>query len=39
MVDVLSAHGAKVVFFTMPYIDPTNETLDGALSPYDSPTR
>ena len=39
VVSVLSAHGAKVVFFTMPYIDPANETVDGTLSPYDSPTR
>ncbi len=39
VVAVLSAHGAKVVFFTMPYIDPSNETLNGTLSPYDSPTR
>jgi hypothetical protein len=39
VVAVLSAHGAKVVFFTMPYIDPPNETLNGSLSPYDSPTR
>ena len=37
--DVLSAHGVRVVFFSMPYIDPTNETLNGALSPEDSPTR
>jgi hypothetical protein len=39
VVAVLSAHGAKVVFFTMPYIDPPNETSNGSLSPYDSPTR
>jgi hypothetical protein len=39
VVAVLSAHGAKVVLFTMPYIDPSNETLNGTLSPYDSPTR
>ena len=36
---VLSSRGVKVVFFSMPYIDPTNETLNGALSPEDSPTR
>jgi hypothetical protein len=39
VVAVLSARGAKVVFFTMPYIDPSNETLNGTLSPYDSPAR
>jgi len=39
VVEVLSAHGAKVVFFTMPYLDPPDETLNGALSPADSPTR
>jgi hypothetical protein len=37
--DVLSSHGVKVVFFSMPFIDPTNETLNGALSPEDSPAR
>jgi hypothetical protein len=39
VVAVLSARGAEVVLFTMPYIDPTNETMNGSLSPYDSPTR
>jgi peptidoglycan/LPS O-acetylase OafA/YrhL len=39
VVQVLSSHGAKVVLFTMPYIDPPDETLNGALSPEDSPTR
>ncbi|HEY4928822.1 MAG TPA: SGNH hydrolase domain-containing protein, partial [Acidimicrobiales bacterium] len=36
---VLSAHGAKVVFFSMPYLDPPDETLNGGLSPEDSPAR
>ena len=36
---VLSARGAKVVFFTMPYLDPPDETLNGGLSPEDSPAR
>jgi SGNH domain (fused to AT3 domains) len=36
---VLSAHGAKVVFFSMPYLSPPNETLAGAVSPADSPAR
>jgi hypothetical protein len=39
VVAVLSARGARVVLFTMPYIDPSNETLNGTLSPEDSPTR
>ena len=38
VVSVLSARGAHVVLFTMPYIDPANESLNGTLSPYDSPT-
>ena len=37
--EVLSAHGAKVVFLSMPYLAPPNETLDGAVSPADSPAR
>ena len=39
VVQVLSAHGAKVVFFSMPYLDPPDETLNGALSPADRPDR
>ncbi len=38
-VDVLSAGGARVLLFTMPYIDPINEAIDGTLSPEDSPVR
>ena len=38
-VDVLSAGGAHVMLFTMPYIDPINESIDGTLSPEDSPVR
>jgi hypothetical protein len=36
---VLSADGAKVAFLSMPYLDPPDETLNGALSPEDSPAR
>ena len=39
VVEVLSSHGAHVVLFTMPYLDPPDETLNGELSPADSPTR
>jgi peptidoglycan/LPS O-acetylase OafA/YrhL len=39
VVEVLSSHGAHVVLFTMPYLDPPDETLNGVLSPADSPTR
>ena len=39
VVEVLSSHGAHVVLFTMPYIDPPDETLNGVLSPGDSPIR
>ena len=38
-VDVLSAGGAPVLLFTMPYIDPINESIDGTLSPEDSSVR
>ena len=39
VVDVLSAQGAKVVLFTMPYIEPTNEAPDGSTWPENSPAR
>jgi hypothetical protein len=38
-VDVLSAQGAKVVLFTMPYIDPATEAPDGTPWPENSPAR
>jgi peptidoglycan/LPS O-acetylase OafA/YrhL len=38
-VEVLSSGGAHVLLFTMPYIDPINESIDGTLSPEDSPVR
>ncbi len=38
-VDVLSSGGAHVLLFTMPYIDPINESIGGTLSPEDSPAR
>ncbi len=36
-VTILSAHGAKVVLFTMPYVDPVSPT--GTQYPENSPTR
>jgi len=38
-VEVLSSGGAHVLLFTMPYIDPINESIGGTLSPEDSPAR
>jgi hypothetical protein len=39
VVAVLSARGARVVLFTMPYIDPPDEEPDGALYPENEPSR
>jgi peptidoglycan/LPS O-acetylase OafA/YrhL len=39
VVAVLSARGARVVLFTMPYIDPPDEQPDGALYPENEPSR
>ncbi len=39
VVAVLSARGAKVVLFTMPFIDPPDEEPDGALYPENEPSR
>ena len=38
-VDVLSAQGARVVLFTMPYIAPAEEAPDGSPWPENSPAR
>jgi peptidoglycan/LPS O-acetylase OafA/YrhL len=38
-VDILSADGAKVVFFTMPYVDPPVEAADGSPFPENAPSR
>ena len=39
VVTVLSARGAKVVLFTMPYIDPPQEAPDGSLFPENRNSR
>ena len=39
VVAVLSAHGAKVVLFTMPYIDPPQEAPDGSTYPENRQSR
>ena len=39
VVGVLSAGGAKVVLFTMPYIDPPQEAPDGSLYPENRNSR
>jgi len=38
-VAVLSAHGAKVALFTMPYIDPPQLAPDGKIYPENNPER
>ena len=38
-VSILSSQGAKVVLFTMPYIDPPRTEPDGAIYPENSPAR
>ena len=38
-VDILSAHGAKVVLFTMPYVDPSQEAADGTPFSENDPAR
>jgi peptidoglycan/LPS O-acetylase OafA/YrhL len=38
-VDLLSADGARVVLFTMPYLDPPVEAADGAPFPENDPAR
>ncbi len=37
-VGIFSAHGAKVILFTMPYVDPA-EAPDGTIYPEDTPAR
>ena len=37
-VQILSAEGGKVVFFTMPYVDPA-EAPDGSVYPENEPAR
>jgi len=39
VVEVLSAGGARVVLFTMPYIDPPQEAPDGSVYPENRATR
>ena len=38
-VSILHSFGARVVLFTMPYVDPTNRQPDGAPWPEDTPAR
>ena len=38
-VRILSAHGAKVVLFTMPYVDPPQESPDGSPFSENLPSR
>ena len=38
-VNILSAHGAKVVLFTMPYVDPSQEAADGTPFSENDPAR
>ena len=37
--DILSSTGAKVVFFTVPYVDPPNEAANGTPFPENDPSR
>jgi hypothetical protein len=38
-IDIFSAHGARVVLFTMPYVDPSQEAADGQPFPENDPVR
>jgi peptidoglycan/LPS O-acetylase OafA/YrhL len=38
-IDLLSAHGVKVVLFTMPYVDPPNEAANGTPFSENDPSR
>jgi hypothetical protein len=38
-VSIMSAHGAKVVLFTMPDIAPSQEAPDGSIYPENQPIR
>jgi peptidoglycan/LPS O-acetylase OafA/YrhL len=38
-VDIFSAHGARVVLFTMPYVDPSTEAANGTPFPENDPSR
>jgi hypothetical protein len=38
-VDISSADGAKVVFFTMPYVEPPDEAANGSPFPENDPSR
>jgi peptidoglycan/LPS O-acetylase OafA/YrhL len=38
-VDICSAYGAKVVIFTMPYVDPPVEAANGSPFPENDPSR
>jgi hypothetical protein len=39
VVDIFSAHGARVVLFTMPYVEPSQEAADGQPFPENDPAR
>ncbi len=38
-IDIFTAHGAKVVLFTMPYVDPSQEAADGQPFVENDPAR
>ncbi len=38
-VDILSSDGARVVLFTMPFIDPPTEAANGSMFPENDPAR
>ncbi len=38
-IDIFSARGAKVVLFTMPYVDPSQEAADGQPFSENDPAR
>jgi peptidoglycan/LPS O-acetylase OafA/YrhL len=38
-IDILSAKGAKIVLFTMPFVDPPNEAANGTPFPENDPAR
>jgi hypothetical protein len=38
-IQILSAGGAKIVLFTMPYVDPPNKAADGLPFPENDPSR
>jgi hypothetical protein len=38
-IDILSSTGARVILFTMPYVDPPVEAADGSTFPENEPSR